>query len=87
MLAPDAVPLIFGDQWTESGRIAQLLGLMAVPFTLNRFAGPALAALGRSGALARLGTLQLILTVLLTLAAAPYGLTAVAWAVRRPDRI
>ena len=80
VLAPDAVPLIFGDQWTESGRIAQLLGLMAVPFTLNRFAGPALAALGRSGALARLGTLQLILTVLLTLAAAPYGLTAVAWA-------
>jgi hypothetical protein len=30
--------------------------------------------------LARLGALQLILTVLLTLAAAPYGLTAVAWA-------
>ncbi len=67
VLAPDAIPLIFGDQWTESGRIAQLLGLMAVPFTLNRFAGPGLAALGRSGTLARIAALQVALTVLFSL--------------------
>jgi hypothetical protein len=51
---------------------------MAVPFTLNRFAGPALATLGRSGLLAKIAGLQLALTVVMTLAAAPYGLLAIA---------
>ena len=78
VLAPQAIPFIFGDQWGESARIARLLGLMAVPFTLNRFAGPALATLGRSGLLAKIAGLQLALTVVLTLAAAPYGLLAIA---------
>ena len=78
VLAPDAIPLIFGDQWEESARIAQVLGFMAVPFTLNRFAGPALATLGRSALLAKIAGLQLALTVVMTLAAAPYGLLAIA---------
>jgi O-antigen/teichoic acid export membrane protein len=78
VLAPEAIPIIFGGQWTESGRIAQVLGLMAVPFTLNRFAGPALGTLGHSALLARIAALQLVLTVVLTLAAAPYGLLAIA---------
>ncbi len=78
VLAPLAIPVIFGDQWHASGPIAQILGLMAVPFTINRFAGPALATLGRSSLLAKIGLLQLALTVAMTLAAAPYGLTAIA---------
>jgi O-antigen/teichoic acid export membrane protein len=80
VLAPAAVPLIFGDQWHESAKIAQILGLLAVPFTLNRFAAPGLAALGKSATLARLAALQVVLTVVLSLVAAPYGLTAMAWA-------
>jgi O-antigen/teichoic acid export membrane protein len=80
VLAPEAVTLIYGDRWAESARIAQVLGLMAVPFTLNYFAGPALAALGRSGTLARLAALQVTLTVVLSLAAVPFGLTAIAGA-------
>ena len=63
-----------------SGPVAQVLGLMAVPFTLNRFAAPALATLGRYATLARFSTLQLALTVTMSIAAAPYGLVAVAWA-------
>jgi hypothetical protein len=63
-----------------SARIAQILGLLAVPFTLNRFAGPALAALNQTATLARLAALQVALTVALSLAAAPFGLTAMAWA-------
>ncbi len=78
VLAPTAVPLIFGNQWTESGRIAQILGFLAIPYTLNRFAGPALAALGQSGTLARLGVLQLATTIVFSLIAAPYGLAAIA---------
>jgi O-antigen/teichoic acid export membrane protein len=78
VLAPSAIPFIFGDQWEASARIAQLLGFMVVPFTLNRFAGPALATLGHSGLLAKIAGLQLALTVVMTLAAARYGLLAIA---------
>lgn len=78
VLAPDIIPLIFGRQWIASGPVAQVLGFMALPFTLNRFAAPALATLGRSATLARISTVQLVLTVALSLAAAPYGLTAMA---------
>jgi O-antigen/teichoic acid export membrane protein len=80
VLAPDVIPLVFGPQWTPAAPVAQVLGLMAVPFTLNRFAAPALATLGRYATLARLSSLQLVLTVVLSLAAAPYGLVAIAGA-------
>ena len=80
VLARDAIPLVFGPQWAPAAPVAQVLGLMAVPFTLNRFAAPALATLGRYGTLARLSSLQLALTVILSLAAAPYGIVAMAGA-------
>ena len=41
---------------------------------------PALATLGRYATLARFSTLQLVLTVAMSIAAAPYGLVAVAGA-------
>ncbi len=80
VLAPSAVPLMFGDRWAESAGIAQVLGFLALPYMLNRFAGPALAALGQSATLTRLGALQLVLTIVLSIVAAPFGLTAIAWA-------
>lgn len=80
VLAPDAIPLVFGPQWAPAAPVARVLGLMAVPFTLNRFAAPAMATLGRYATLAKLSTLQLVLTVVLSLAAAPYGLVAMAGA-------
>jgi O-antigen/teichoic acid export membrane protein len=80
VVAPDAIPLVFGDQWAPAAPVAQVLGLMAVPFTHNRFAAPALATLGRYAILARLSTLQLVLTIVMSIAAAPYGLVAVAGA-------
>jgi O-antigen/teichoic acid export membrane protein len=78
VLAPEAIPLMFGARWEESASIARVLGFMAVPFTLNRFAGPALGTLGQSALLARIAILQLGLTIGMTLAAAPYGLLAIA---------
>jgi O-antigen/teichoic acid export membrane protein len=80
VLAGDAIPLVFGPQWEPAAPVAQVLGLMALPFILNRFAAPALATLGQYATLARLSTLQLALTVVLSLAAAPHGLVAIAWA-------
>jgi len=78
ILAPDAIPIIFGNQWAASAEVAQVLGFLAVPFTLNRFAAPGLVTLGRSGTQAKISTLQLALTIAMSLAAAPYGLTAIA---------
>jgi O-antigen/teichoic acid export membrane protein len=80
VLARDAIPLVFGPQWGPAAPVAQVLGLMALPFILNRFAAPALATLGHYGTLARLSTIQLVLTIFLSLAAAPHGLVAMAWA-------
>jgi O-antigen/teichoic acid export membrane protein len=78
VLAPEAIVVVFGDRWAESAGIAQILGLMAVPFTLNYFAGPALAAVNRSGTLAWIAALQVVLTAVLTVIAARYGLEAIA---------
>jgi hypothetical protein len=44
------------------------------------FAAPALAPLGRSGTLAKIARLQLVLTIALWLATAPFGLLAIAGA-------
>ena len=79
VLARDVIPLVFGPQWGPAAPVAQVLGLMAVPFVLNRFAAPALTTLGRYATLAKISTLQLTLTVALSVAAAPYGLVAIAW--------
>jgi O-antigen/teichoic acid export membrane protein len=78
VLAPEAIILVFGQRWAASAGIARILGLMAVPFVLNYFAGPALAAMNRSGALAWIAGLQVTLTAVLTILAAPYGLQAIA---------
>lgn len=79
VLAPTAVPLVFGDKWAEAGELAQIFAFMAFPFTLNFFASPSLSALGAGRSLITLATVQLAASVVLTLAALPYGLFAVAW--------
>lgn len=84
VLAPQAVPWLFGDHWAQSGRLAQVFAFMAVPFTLNYFASPALAALGRSASVRWLAIVQVTLTVILSLIGARWGLmgVAVAYVVR-----
>ena len=80
VVAPLAVPTIFGPKWAEAGELAQIFAFMALPFTLNQFASPSLGALGASRSLLLIGVSQLGLTALFTFFAAPYGLFAVAWA-------
>jgi O-antigen/teichoic acid export membrane protein len=80
VLAPLAVPVVFGDKWAQAGQLAQIFAFMAVPFTLNQFASPSLGALGASRSLLVISLSQLGLTAIFTIAAAPYGLFAVAWA-------
>lgn len=72
------IPLVFGEQWRDSSGLIQIFALMAVPFTINYFAGPALAAKGDSSAILRVSAMQFVITVAFSALAAPYGLYAVA---------
>lgn len=80
VLAPLAIPTVFGDKWAAAGDLAQVFAFMAIPFTLNQFASPSLGALGASRSLLTISLTQLSLTAIFTLIAAPYGVFAVACA-------
>jgi len=79
VLAPDAIPAIYGAKWHEAGQIAQILGFMAVPYPMSAFAGPLLMALGRASTLRTLAFGQLVAVLVLAGLSAPFGLAAVAW--------
>ncbi len=78
VLSGDIIPLLFGAKWAASADIAKILTLMAVPFCMNFFIGPALAAIGRSATIAKGSVVQTAATIGLSLLAAPYGLQWVA---------
>nr|WP_298685041.1 lipopolysaccharide biosynthesis protein [uncultured Dongia sp.] len=79
VVAREAVPLVYGEQWRDAGILAQIFALMVVPFSLNYFAAPVLSAIGRGADMRWMATFQLCLTLGLTWFAAPYGIVAVAW--------
>lgn len=74
VLADALIPLLFGPQWIASVPIARVLCLLAPAFALNYFADPVLTVLGRADIMARLAAAQLGLTLVLCIAAAPFGL-------------
>jgi O-antigen/teichoic acid export membrane protein len=81
VLAPDAVPAIFGDQWIVSGQMVQIFSLMAIPYVVNSFTGPLLMTLGKAKTLRTFAIAQVISTTVFVASAAPFGLIAVAWAL------
>lgn len=78
VIAPDLVPLVFGAKWQAAGDLAQVFAFMAIPYTLNFFASPILSAVGNTHRQRTLAIVQLVATLILTILALPYGLTAVA---------
>jgi O-antigen/teichoic acid export membrane protein len=80
VLAPDAVPAIFGDKWAVSGHMAQIFAWMVIPYAAGNFTGPLLMALGRAKTLRAFAMGSVISTIVFVAAAAPFGLIAVAWA-------
>lgn len=79
VLAPDAIPAVFGAKWGVSGELVQIFALMVVPYALSSFTSPMLMALGRGATLRTFSLVQLISTIAFAVAAAPFGLIAVAW--------
>jgi O-antigen/teichoic acid export membrane protein len=78
VLSDDIIALLFGAKWAASADIAKILTLMAIPFSMNFFIGPALAAIGRSATIAKGSVVQTAATLALSLLAAPFGLRWVA---------
>ncbi len=78
LVADDAVPILFGDQWTESIPVVQLVGLMGIVAGLGFPLGDALKATDRAMVLVRLATVRLAFTVPLLWWAAGQSLTTVA---------
>jgi O-antigen/teichoic acid export membrane protein len=78
VLSADVIVLLFGAKWAPSADIAGVLALMALPFCMNYFLYSAFAAMGRPGCMTRSTVLQFTATVILSVAAAPFGVKWVA---------
>lgn len=80
VLAPDAVPAIYGEKWRDAGVLAQTFACLGITYSISSFASPLLMALGRGATLRTLAMAQLVATVVVATAAAPFGIFVVAWA-------
>lgn len=80
VMAEPTILLLYGDQWTASAPLLQLLCLataLGAPATLTN---QLLTAMGEVKAQLKLDVQYLVLKLVLVLACAPLGLEAVAWA-------
>lgn len=77
-VAADAIPLLFGQQWTPAVPVVQVAGLLAPISVLTFFSGPALTALGRADTVVRFAVLQLVAVTAVALVSVRFGLVALA---------
>jgi len=80
LLAPVYVPLVFGADWAGVSDLVSVLCLMALPGLVWSGAAQALRAEARTGREFAVTATLAVLLALVTLAAAPHGLMAIAWA-------
>ena len=80
LLAPDLVPMVFGDRWQSAISVLQAMCFASVTMPLWAFSGQALSAVGRPDAFARLAYWQLSLYCLVFPVASHFGVFAVGWA-------
>lgn len=80
VLAPDAVPAIYGEKWRDAGVLAQTFACLGIMYSLTAFTSPLLMALGRGALLRTLAMTQLATTIVVAVLAAPFGVFTVAWA-------
>lgn len=78
LVADDAVPLLFGDQWDDSIGVVRLVGIMGIVAGLGFPVGDALKALDEAMVLVRLAVVRLAVTLPVLWWAAAEGLTTLA---------
>lgn len=77
LVAPEAIPLIFGDKWRACVPLVQIISLLALVTPVNYYFPAAMVAVGHSRLVLRQGVFQLIVGVALAAAAAQISLQAV----------
>lgn len=80
LTAEPAVLALFGPQWTEAIPVLQVMAVFSLIGSIGVNAGDVYKALGRTGVLARLATLELLVLVPALLIGAQHGIVGVAWA-------
>ena len=77
VVAPDVMPVLFGDKWDDAILFIQILSPISVAATINYFLSSALIAAGRTRWILWQALAQVILAVALTVASAPFGVVPV----------
>ena len=80
LLAPFAVPLVFGEQYALSGQVLQVLALVGVLHGVSYFDYAVYTGVGRPDFVLKLLAVNTVVNVALFFFAAPYGIVAVATA-------
>lgn len=78
LVAPEAMPIIFGRQWTGSVPFVEVVGLLGIVAPINYYFAPVMMALKQSRLVFRQGLVQIVLGIALAAAAAQISLVAVA---------
>jgi O-antigen/teichoic acid export membrane protein len=78
MVATFAVPLIFGEQYAESGRVLQVLALVGIVHGVSYFNYAVFTGVGRPDYVMKLLAVRTVANVVAFFVAVPYGIVAVA---------
>jgi O-antigen/teichoic acid export membrane protein len=81
LLAPVAVPLVFGPQWEDAVAPTQILAVAGMMAAIQTGTGPLLLAVGHPGALLRWNVGKIVGLGAVVYVVAPHGLVALAVAV------
>jgi O-antigen/teichoic acid export membrane protein len=80
-IAPEAVPLVFGDHWSEAVLAVQIIMLLGLVRTVDGIAGGTVLAIGRSDLIFKFNVVYSFMGAATMLAAAQIGLEAVIGAI------
>ena len=78
VLAPQIVPTVFGEQWTPSIPVMQVLAFIGILRTVFQFNGPIMMAMGRADWRFKINIVGTTLNVLCFIAVVRWGILAVA---------
>jgi O-antigen/teichoic acid export membrane protein len=81
LVAPVAIPLIFGNQWEDAVEPTQILAIAGMMAAIQAGTGPLLLAVGKPGVLLRWNLSKIVTLGLLVYVVAPHGLVPLAIAV------
>lgn len=78
--ADQAVAALFGEQWAAAAPVLRVMAVFSLVGSIGVNSGDVYKALGRTGVLARLSMLELLMLVPALLIGAQHGIVGVAWA-------